>query len=423
MSRRPSGREQQHKFNPGFDRFSGLYLLALFIIVFGIWVPDKFLTTATLHSIASEQAIVAMLGLAVLIPLSAGVFDLSIGAMINMSAIVVSLLQVKHGWPMVPSIIAAIIVTTFIGFVNGFLVVKLQISAFIATLGSATIIGAFQVIITNQSQPLPPTSTAWNNLTQQKIFGFQIVFLYLIVLALIAWWVMDHTPPGRYIYATGGNPEAARLSGVKVGMWVWLSFVGVRLRVRHRRRAVRLAERPVADVRRLVAAARLRGRVPRLDAAETGAVQRLGHDHRGLRARRRREGPLARHERAVAQRDVQRRRACWPPSPSPVGSSAARPLGAGPGSTPARRPRRPRARRRSRVSRRSRAPVPRRRGLTLAARKCARIAPSTARSAHTPSAAPRQPPAGISGVSRRRPPAASRCSAPSRRGTTRSARR
>ena len=216
---------QRHHFNPGFDRFSGLYLLALFIIVFGIWVPDKFLTTATLHSIASEQAIVAMLGLAVLIPLSAGVFDLSIGAMINMSAIVVSLLQVNHDWPMVPSIIAAIIVTTFIGFVNGFLVVKLQISAFIATLGSATIIGAFQVIITNQSQPLPPTSTAWNNLTQQKIFGFQIVFLYLIVLALIAWWVMDHTPPGRYIYATGGNPEAARLSGVKVGMWVWLSFV------------------------------------------------------------------------------------------------------------------------------------------------------------------------------------------------------
>ena len=89
--------------------------------------------------------------------------------------------------------------------VNGFLVVKLQISAFIATLGSATIIGAFQVIITNQSQPLPPPSQAWLDLTQQKVFGFQIVVYYLFILALIAWWVMDHTPAGRYIDATGGN--------------------------------------------------------------------------------------------------------------------------------------------------------------------------------------------------------------------------
>lgn len=215
----------QRKLNLGFDRFSGVYLLVIFMVVFGIWVPDTFLTSSTLHSVAAQQAIVAMLGLAVLIPLSAGVFDLSIGAMINMSAIVVSLLQVNRDWPMVPSIIAAILVTTFIGFVNGLLVVKLQISAFIATLGSATVIGAFQVIITNQSQPLPPTSSAWINLTQKQIFGFQIVFYYLIILAFIVWWIMDHTPAGRYIYATGGNPEAARLSGVKVGKWVWLSFV------------------------------------------------------------------------------------------------------------------------------------------------------------------------------------------------------
>ena len=353
-----------------------------------------------------------MLGLAVLIPLSAGVFDLSIGAMINMSAIVVSLLQVKHGWPMVPSIIAAIIVTTFIGFVNGFLVVKLQISAFIATLGSATIIGAFQVIITNQSQPLPPTSTAWNNLTQQKIFGFQIVFLYLIVLALIAWWVMDHTPPGRYIYATGGNPEAARLSGVKVGMWVWLSFVASGFVCGIAGVLYASQNGPSLTFGGLVAAARVRGRVPRLDAAETGAVQRLGHDHRGLRARHRREGPLARHERAVAQRDVQRRRPAGRRrlrrlGAAPLGRSApgrgARPPGgpadrepaAARGSAAAREPQ-------SRVGEASPSPT----------RKCARIAPSTARSAHTPSAAPRQPPAGISGVSRRRPPAASRCSAP-----------
>ena len=82
-------------FTFGFDRFSGLYLWALFILVFGIWKPSLFLSMNTVHSIASSQAIVAMLGIAVLVPLAAGVFDLSIGATINISAVIAAQLQSK----------------------------------------------------------------------------------------------------------------------------------------------------------------------------------------------------------------------------------------------------------------------------------------------------------------------------------------
>ena len=212
-------------FSFGFDRFSGLYLWALFIIVFGAWKSNLFLTMDTVHSIASSQAIVAMLGIAVLVPLAAGVFDLSIGATINISAVVVALMQTKHHWGMWPSILVAVLVGVLIGAINGFLVVVLKISSFIATLATTTIIGAVQVIITNQTQPLPPTSSTWLNLTQHDVFGFQLVVVYLLVLALLFWWILDHTPAGRFIYAVGGNPEAARLSGVRVGKWVWLSFI------------------------------------------------------------------------------------------------------------------------------------------------------------------------------------------------------
>jgi ribose transport system permease protein len=212
-------------FSFGFDRFSGLYLWALFIIVFGAWKPSLFLTMDTVHSIASSQAIVAMLGIAVLVPLAAGVFDLSIGATINISAVVVAQLQTKSHWGIWAAILVAVLVGVFIGAVNGFLVVVLKISSFIATLATTTIIGAFQVIITNQTQPLPPTSQTWQNLTQHEVFGFQLVVLYLALLALLFWWILDHTPAGRFIYAVGGNPEAARLSGVRVGKWVWISFI------------------------------------------------------------------------------------------------------------------------------------------------------------------------------------------------------
>ena len=100
---------RQRKINFGFDRFSGLYLWAFFILVFGLWKPSLFLTMDTVHSVASEQAIVAMLGIAVLVPLAAGVFDLSIGATINLTAVTVAILQTKHHMGMWEAIIFCVI--------------------------------------------------------------------------------------------------------------------------------------------------------------------------------------------------------------------------------------------------------------------------------------------------------------------------
>ena len=147
------------------------------------------------------------------------------------------------------------------------------------------------------------------------------MFFYLIVLALVAWWVLDHTPPGRYIYATGGNPEAARLSGVKVGMWVWLSFVasgfvcGIA--------GVLYASQNGPSL--TFGAALL---LPAYAAAFLGSTQ--------LKPGRfnvwgtiiavyvlavGRQGALARHQRAVAQRRCSTASRCWPRWPSRAGSS------------------------------------------------------------------------------------------------------
>ncbi|MDV6212806.1 ABC transporter permease [Rhodococcus erythropolis] len=214
------------RFSLGMDRFSGLYLWALFIIVFGIWTPDIFLSMSTVHSIASAQAIIAMLALAAMIPLCSGTFDLSVGANINLATILVVQLQTVQHMNMWASIVITVATSTLIGAVNGFVVVVLKVQSLIVTLGMATIIGALMVIVTNGSQPLPPTSEAWTNLTQRTVFGFQIVIVYMIVLALVVWWVLEHTPAGRYLFAIGGNAEAARLAGVQVGKWVWLSLIG-----------------------------------------------------------------------------------------------------------------------------------------------------------------------------------------------------
>jgi ribose transport system permease protein len=216
---------RDHRVSFGFDRFSGLYLWALFIAIFGIWQPGLFLTLGTVHSIASEQSVVALLGLAVVVPLATGAFDLSIGATANLSAVAVAVLQSQRHWPMWPAIAVALGISLLIGAINGFVIVRLQVNAFIATLGMATIVGAVETIVSGNTQPLPPTSSAWSQLTQFQVLGFQAVFFYVIVIALVSWWFLERTPAGRYMYATGGNATAARLSGVRVGGWTWISLL------------------------------------------------------------------------------------------------------------------------------------------------------------------------------------------------------
>ncbi len=209
----------------GLDRFSGLYIGALFIVVFGIWEPSLFLTMATLHSVAASQAIVAMLGLAVLVPLTAGAYDLSVGSLANFATILVVSLQTSHKWGMWQAVAMTVAAAALVGVVNGFVVVVLRVNSFIATLAMATVLTAVQSIVSGQNQPLPPVAAGWIMLAQRQVFGFQIVFVYLIVIALVLWWVLAFTPAGRYMHATGGNLEAARLTGVRTGKWIWISLI------------------------------------------------------------------------------------------------------------------------------------------------------------------------------------------------------
>lgn len=210
----------------GLEKFSGLYLWAIFIAVFSVWAPDFFFTSATLHSVASAQVVPALLSLAVTIPLAAGVYDLSIGSSANLCAVLVVVLQTVSGLGMWEAIGLTLVAGALIGLINGLIVVKLHVSSLIATLGSSVILMAVQEMIQGAGGPQPPTTSAWSNLTQHELGGFQVIVGYLIVAAVVCWWVLDLTPAGRYIYAVGGNEEAARLAGVAVGKWQVLTLVG-----------------------------------------------------------------------------------------------------------------------------------------------------------------------------------------------------
>lgn len=208
----------------GFERLSGLYLLGLFVVVFSVWKPSLFATAATLHSVAADRSISALLALAILVPLICGVYDLSVGATVNLTTIT-SIMLLNAGWSIPVAIGCSILVGTVIGFVNGFIVVRLKVNSFITTLGMASIVTASQIIITKNEQPLPPLNPTWDNITQTQVLGFQIIVPYMLVVAAFVWWAMSRTPFGRYLYAIGSSPDAARLSGVRVDRYTWASLI------------------------------------------------------------------------------------------------------------------------------------------------------------------------------------------------------
>jgi len=212
------------RFNLGLDKYSGLYLGALFIIVFSFLAPQSFPTMSTVHLLTSTQAIAGLAALALLVPMVAGQFDLSIGATANLAGMVTVMVQVDAGLQPLTAVALGVLVGAAVGFVNGFVVVRLHVSSFIATLGMSSILAALQVIVTGNVEPLPVDSELFANLTQHTIFGFQMVVVYLVIVALVLWWVLEKTPAGRFLHASGANPEAARLTGINVDRWSWIAL-------------------------------------------------------------------------------------------------------------------------------------------------------------------------------------------------------
>ena len=207
----------------GLDRFSGLYVWAALIILFSFWVPDTFPTSDNAKIVAGDQAITAMLALGIIIPLAAGVFDLSFAGVLGVSVAIVAYFQ-SNGWSVWISVIAAIAAGAFIGAVNGFIVVQLRVNSFIATLGMSSLLVAAEYWITDGKQITDFNST-FLDLGTKPILGIPLPFYIMLVLAIIIYIVIEYLPIGRYLYASGGNAQAARLAGVRVNNVVFGSLV------------------------------------------------------------------------------------------------------------------------------------------------------------------------------------------------------
>jgi len=201
-----------------------VYLYVLIWAVFMVWVPDTWMTWLTHRSVLNQNAILVIVALGLLVPLSAGVFDLSVAGTVSASAVMVSWGMVEAQWPMGVAIAAALFVGLVVGNINGFLVVYIKIDSFIATLGMSSVLTAFAVWRSNNRSVLGFPET-FKSLTSQFAFGLNKTVVFGLVIGVALWFVLEHTALGRYLFATGGAREAARLAGVQTDRYIWGSLV------------------------------------------------------------------------------------------------------------------------------------------------------------------------------------------------------
>jgi ribose transport system permease protein len=201
------------------SRFTGLAIWALLIVIFALWIPHLFLEGSTAKSIASGQAITAVLAIGVLFPLAASVYDLSIAQNLGLSAVVVSSLMVHSHVSPVLAVIITLLMGLSIGLLNGFFVAIVGVNSFIATLGMSSVLLALTELISNNLF-IGPVSSGFQAVTAHRPLGIPIVLIYALIIGVVAWYALEHTPMGRRIYATGANPDAARLAGVRTNRYV-----------------------------------------------------------------------------------------------------------------------------------------------------------------------------------------------------------
>lgn len=204
----------------------GLVILTVGLaLLFSILLPNTFPTLLNLRAIVSDKAIIALLSLAAMIPMAAGRIDLTVGYGIVLWHILAISLQTLFGIPWPIAVMIVLFLGAFVGLLNGLLVEVAKIDAFIATLGTGTVLYALALWHTGGRQIVGVLPDGFYAINGTFVFGLPITGFYVLAITVVMWLVLEYTPVGRYLYAIGANPRAAELNGIPTRKFVMGAFV------------------------------------------------------------------------------------------------------------------------------------------------------------------------------------------------------
>ncbi len=197
--------------------------LVVLILLFYIINPTM-LAPKNIANMLRALSFVGVIALAQTFLMISGEFDLSVGSVAGLCAIVSSHLMVNMGWPVGLAILAGLLTGAVTGLINSFVVLKMGVPAFIATLGMLYMAKGINYLI-SKGYSIYPLPDVLNDLGVAQPLGISWSFFVFIVLAVIFDQILRRTVHGRKLYAVGGNREVANLAGINVNLIKTSGFV------------------------------------------------------------------------------------------------------------------------------------------------------------------------------------------------------
>ena len=185
------------------------------LVVFSVLLRDKgFLSYGNMMNILRQTAMISVAAVGMTFAISAGLIDLSTGSVVAMSALTTALMLRVTGW--IPAAICGLLVGFVSGFLNGIVVAKVRIPAFLVTLGTSSVFAGIARTMTNL-EAVPIINANFNFIFGSGDIGpISTLFLWTIVIMILGHILYRKTSFGRAVLAVGGNESTARYSGIKV---------------------------------------------------------------------------------------------------------------------------------------------------------------------------------------------------------------
>lgn len=196
-------------------RFAVLGLLGLLILLFSALRPDTFATTDNASTILLENAVLTMLALAVMVPLIANDFDLSVASVLGLASMLAAGLPARQGFSAGMTIVAILLMGLAVGLVHAGLIVGLGLPSFVVTLGTNSVLGGLIILYSDGAVIYQGIPEAISALGTSEVFGIGLPIVFVVVLAGALWYVLEQRPAGRLLYAVGASEAASRLAGVR----------------------------------------------------------------------------------------------------------------------------------------------------------------------------------------------------------------
>ena len=203
----------------GLARNLGLVIALVLVCIVGIITAgDRFASTDNMLTILRLAAVIGVVSIGMTFVITGGGIDLSVGAIVALSSVWATTTGTQSmaddfGW--IVMVVSAVIVGTVCGVVNGVLIAYGKVVPFIATLATlASARGLAEIIADRKTQIIQ--NQGFLDFFGAEPLGIPVIVIIFAVVALAGWFLLNRTTFGRRTFAVGGNPEAARLAGIKV---------------------------------------------------------------------------------------------------------------------------------------------------------------------------------------------------------------